>query len=137
MITASGENPGVNRLDIWGTKGRLSVEDAQRVFLDENEMSTEQFARTNQEVYGALNHREREIPLEENALAYQKYFRNFAAHLREGAPLYADGREGQKSLELANAAYLSSWTGIRQAFPVDGALYREFLKKQQEKEARL
>lgn len=137
MITASGENPGVNRLDIWGTKGRLSVEDAQRVFLDENEMSTEEFARTNQEVYGALNHREREIPLEENALAYQKYFQNFAAHLREGAPLYADGREGQKSLELANAAYLSSWTGSRQAFPVDGVLYREFLKKQQEKEARL
>ncbi len=33
MITASGENPGVNRLDIWGTKGRLSVEDAQREFL--------------------------------------------------------------------------------------------------------
>ncbi len=33
MITASGENPGVNRLDIWGTKGRLSVEDAQREFF--------------------------------------------------------------------------------------------------------
>lgn len=134
MITASGEAPGINRLDIWGTKGRLSVTDAQRVVLDENVMSTEEFARTNKEIYGTLAHQEREILLKEGVPAYPKYFRNFADHLLEGMPLYADGEEGLKSVELANGAYLSSWTKSRLALPVDGSLYLEHLREQQRRE---
>lgn len=32
FISATGEAPGVNRLEIWGTKGKLTIEDGARVF---------------------------------------------------------------------------------------------------------
>ena len=38
MISATGEAPGVNRLEIWGSRGRLTVDETVRVLLDENEM---------------------------------------------------------------------------------------------------
>ncbi len=134
MISASGENPGINRLDIWGTKGRLSIEDTERIILDENVMSTEEFAQVNQEIYGRLEHRQREISVEKNSRAYQQWFKNYADHLIKGTPLYADGNEGLKSVELANGAYLSAWSGSRQKFPVDRGVYQAWLKRQQEKE---
>ena len=54
FISASGENPGVNRLEVWGTKGCLCVEDAARVYLDENDMDVQEFGQVNEEIYGIL-----------------------------------------------------------------------------------
>ena len=59
FISASGENPGVNRLEVWGTKGCLCVEDAARVYLDENDMDVREFGQVNEEIYGILGHHRR------------------------------------------------------------------------------
>lgn len=134
LISSSGENPGVNRLEIWGEKGRLCVEDTARVLLDENEMSTTEFAARNREVYGKLAHHIREIPVEENSEVYQTVLRHFADHLRFGTPLLADGEDGLRAVELTNAAYVSAWQECKVRLPVDPAVYEELLHKKQEEE---
>lgn len=131
FITSSGENPGVNRLEIWGTKGRLSIEDTSRLYLDENEMPTDVFAQVNQEVYGRLAHHLREIPAGKEEKDYQKLIANFADHILHGTSLIADGEEGLKSVILMNGAYLSSWLDRKVSLPADEALYQEKLKEKQ------
>lgn len=136
FITASGENPGVNRLELWGTKGRLTIEDTERLYLDENVMSTDEFARVNQEVYGRLEHHLREIPVEQNEMGYQKLITNFADHILHGTPLLADGQEGLKAVRIMNGAYLSSWLEKKVSLPVEEALYLEKLREKQKMEGK-
>ncbi len=131
FITSSGENPGVNRLEIWGTKGRMTVEDTGRVILDENVMTTDEFARTNREIYGVLEHRIKEIPVEANRKGYQEVLTNFAEHLLTGAPLIADGREGWKVVAMTNGAYLSSWQEKKVTLPVEEAVFEACFKERQ------
>lgn len=131
FVSSTGENPGVNRLEIWGTKGRLTVEDTSRVILDENEMPTDEFARVNQEVYGVLKHHAREIPVEEGSNGYQMVLENFSKHLREGTPLLADGWEGLKAIMMTNGAYLSSWQERKVSLPADEEMFLAELKKRQ------
>ncbi|MDO5415785.1 MAG: Gfo/Idh/MocA family oxidoreductase [Lachnospiraceae bacterium] len=134
FLTASGEAPGVNRLEIWGTMGRLCIEDTSRLTFYENVMSTDEFAKTNTEIYGMLDYTVKEIPTEKDERGYQKLLANFSAHLRDGVPLLADGREGLKSVVLMNGAYLSSWLERRISLPAEEALYLEMLEEKMEQE---
>ena len=135
FISASGENPGVNRLEVGGTKGCLCVEDAARVYLDENDMDVQEFGQVNEEIYGILGHHRREIPCEaQPASPYRQVFQNFSDHLRLGTPLMAEGREGLGAVTLTNAAYLSSWLDRRIQFPIDEKLYDMLLVQRQRQE---
>lgn len=134
LISATGEAPGVNRLEIWGTKGKLVVEDHARLYLDENEVSTTDFAKINEIPFGTIPHAVRDISLQEQENPYQQYLENFAAHLLYGTPLFADGREGLKEVQLANAAYVSGWEGCRVTVPVEGARFEKGLAQRQKEE---
>lgn len=135
MISASGEAPGVNRLEIWGSKGRLMVEDGQKLFFDENAVSTEVFAQANQEKFASIPHTLREISLETGGIPYVEIFENFARHLLCGDILYADGADGVKTTALTNAAYVSGWEERRVTVPVAEHRFRNGLKKRQEEES--
>lgn len=134
LISSTGENPGVNRLEIWGERGRLCVEDTARITLDENEMTTAEFAASNREVYGTLAYHSREIPVEANPEAYQTVLRRFSDHLRLGTPMIADGEDGLRAVELTNAAYVSAWQQRKVRLPADPAVYEELLRKKMEEE---
>lgn len=129
FISASGENPGVNRLEIWGTKGMLSIENGDRMIFRENVMETTTFQKVNTEIYGTLKFTEAEMRYSQETSAYQLLLQNFADHLLNGTPLIADGVEGLRSVELANASYLSAWTGQKIALPMDGELYERMLRE--------
>lgn len=134
-IAASAEAPGVNRLEIWGTKGRLCIEDGSRIALDENVTDIREFAENNKEIYGVPEHRLGEIPLEENKGGiYRPIFDNFTAHLLRAAPLNIDGNDGLNTIMLTNGAYLSSWLGRRIDYPIDDALYVSLLGGRQKGE---
>ena len=60
--------------------------------------------------------------------AYRLMLQNFADHLLNGAPLIAPGEEGLKSVELANASYLSAWTEEKVALPIDRNVYERMLR---------
>lgn len=134
MVSATGEAPGVNRLEIWGSKGKLTIEDGKTLTFDENEVSTEEFARTNEEVFAVLPHQARRLPLEADGIAYQQMLSNFARHLLEGTPLIADGWDGLRQVQLANAAYVSGWEERRVALPVDNGRYLEGLQRRKQEE---
>nr|WP_317401246.1 Gfo/Idh/MocA family oxidoreductase [uncultured Gemmiger sp.] len=134
FISSTGEHPGVNRLEIWGERGCLCVEDTARITLDENEMTTAEFAASNREVYGTLAHHSREIPVEANPEVYQTVLRRFSDHLRLGTPMIADGEDGLRAVELTNAAYVSAWQQRRVRLPADPAVYEELLHKKMEEE---
>ncbi|WP_343248681.1 Gfo/Idh/MocA family oxidoreductase [Diplocloster hominis] len=129
-LASSGESPGVNRLEIWGTKGRLTLENNAVLTFDENEVATDEFARSNREIYGKPAHRCRRIPVEETADTYRLMLQNFADHIRYGNVLAVPGEEGLNALELANAAYLSSWFQEEISIPIDDGVYQNALAAQ-------
>ena len=47
----------------------------------------------------------------------------------DGAPLIAPGAEGMNSVELANAALFSSWSGETLELPLDGLAYERKLNE--------
>lgn len=127
MVSASGEAPGVNRLEIWGSKGRLIVEDGAKLYFDENEVSTEEFAQTNQIPFGTIPHTLREIGLDNCPNPYLEVFENFARHILYGDELYANGTDGFRTAALTNAAYVSGWEGCRVTLPVEEQRYLDGL----------
>lgn len=137
LISATGEAPGVNRLEIWGSKGKLTLEDNQRLTFDENQVSTEDFGRTNQVKFAGIPHELREVPLEQMVSPFQAYlevFENFARHLLDGAPLFADGWDGLRTAQLANAVYVSGWEECKVAVPVAEERFAEGLALRQQME---
>ena len=134
FISATGEAPGVNRLEIWGSKGKLTVEDGARVFFDENELSTVEFGKVNTEKFATIPHALRELPLTAMENPYGRVFENFARHILEGEPLFAEGTDGLRTAQLTNAIYLSGWEEQRVALPVDAKLYEQGLAKRQQLE---
>ena len=134
FISATGEAPGVNRLEIWGTRGKLMIEDGVRLYLDENELSTEEFGRVNTEKFASIPHTLREIPLEELDNPYKRVFENYAAHLLRGEPLFADGSDGLRTAQLTNAIYVSGWEERKVALPVETKRYEAALRKRQQEE---
>lgn len=134
FVSATGEAPGVNRLEVWGSKGKLTVEDGKRVFFDENQLSTEEFGKINTEKFAAIPHEERELHLEAVGDPYQAVFENFVRHLLNGDPLFADGQDGLRTCMLTNAIYVSGWEERRVTVPVEEKRYEMGLKQQQEME---
>ena len=133
MVSASGESPGVNRLEIWGSKGRVTVENGSVLTFDENKVSTEEFALTNTEKFAAIDHTLHTIalPAADYTLPYRQILGNFADHLCFGEPLYAEGLEGLKTTQLTNACYASGWLEKRVTLPVEDAVFAEELAKRQ------
>ena len=137
FIASSGEYPGVNRLEIWGTKGRLCIEDSSRILFDENVVPTDEFSSRNQEIYGMPEHHAREITVEKkDAEGYQKIFQNFTDHLRYGEPLLATGEDGLRGVMIANGAYLSSWLKKKVDFPIDDERFAAMLEEKAAEERR-
>ena len=134
MVSATGEAPGVNRLEIWGSKGKLTVEDGKVLTMDENEMSTEDFAASNGEVFAMLPHEARQIPLEGEGIPYLHVMEQFAKTVLTGAPAVADGWDGLREVQLANAVYVSGWEECRVALPVEEARYLAGLHSRQQQE---
>lgn len=135
FISATGEAPGVNRLEIWGSKGKLTIEDGARLYLDENELSTEVFGKVNTEKFAAIPHTQRQIELDAAGNPYQEVFENYARHLLYGDTLFADGSDGLRTCMLTNAIYVSGWEEKRVSVPVDAKRYEEGLRHRQEMES--
>ena len=134
MISATGEAPGVNRLEIWGSKGKLTVEDGIALTFDENEISTEEFAKTNKEVFASLPHTARQLPLPVPGNPYQQVMSRFADSVLTGGSLVADGWDGLREVQLANAVYVSGWEERRVTIPVEEQRYLDGLYRRQQAE---
>ena len=129
FISASGENPGVDRFEIWGTGGKLTVESGKTLTLDRNLVDIDTFNRENTEIYAQPEHDLQILEAGTEPQPYVVMLQNFSDHVRKGTPLTAPGSEGLNSLMLANAAYLSAWTGEKIRLPLDDERYVKLLQE--------
>ena len=133
FISATGEAPGVNRLEIWGSKGRLTME-GNRISFAENAVDTEEFGKVNTEKFARIPFETHEEVLEAQVNPYTAVFENFADHILCGSPLFTSGWDGLKEVQLANAIYVSGWEEKKVALPVAEERYLDGLVIRQEME---
>ena len=133
FVSATGEAPGVNRLEIWGTKGRLTL-DGNKLTFGENKMDLEEFGKVNTEKFAQVPFEVHEVTIDQQVNPYGGVFENFAAHILRGTPLSADGLDGLRQVQLANAIYVSGWEEKKVPIPVAQEQYLAGLKLRQEME---
>ena len=125
FITCTGECPGTNRFEVSLDGGQLVCEN-DRLILRRSETPADRFIREFAGGYGKPNVTTADIT---PGGAYTKHagvIRAFARHILYGEPMVADGREGLRSLMLANAMLLSAWTDETIPLPMDGTADARF-----------
>lgn len=133
FISATGEAPGINRMEVWGTKGRLTME-GNKITFAENEVSTEEFGAVNTEKFATIPYTVHEEILDQQINPYGVILNNFAEHLLRGAALLTTGWDGLREVQLANAVYVSGWEERKVSLPVAEDRYLDGLRQRQEME---
>lgn len=129
ILSASGEHPGVNRLEIWGNKGCLTITDGKTLTFARNLVDIDTFNRDNREVFGQPAYENATLVNVDAFDPYPMMLQNFADHILNGVPLVADGNDGLNTIMLTNAAYLSGWTEKKVALPFEDEVYLELLEE--------
>lgn len=124
FITTTGELPGTNRLEISGDKGKIVIENGKLTFwqLSYGERSY---------CFAPKGTKAPEVTVSEFVpqgpeTAHRGILQNFTDHILKGEPLLAPGYDGAQSLQISNAAYLSSWTGGWVDLPMTAASCARF-----------
>ncbi|HEY3756634.1 MAG TPA: Gfo/Idh/MocA family oxidoreductase [Opitutaceae bacterium] len=128
FIASTGEAPGTNRLEVMAENGRVVAENGTLRFT-RNRVPTAKFSRTTREPFSAPPTQERVFHFRDSGGQHLAVLRNFTEAILKDAPLLAPAAEGIRSVELANAILLSSWTGRQVDLPFDSALYARWLKR--------
>ncbi len=123
FITTTGEAPGTNRFEVSGTKGKLLCEN-KKLFFYQNAEDSQSFSKTSSESFAAPKCEIIEPETDGENLQHVGILANFTKAILGKEPLFVDGKEGIKGVELMNAIELSGWhNGARVALPIDGDLY--------------
>ena len=133
FVSATGEAPGINRLEVWGSKGRLTME-GNTITFAENQPSIDEFAKINTEKFAKIPYVVHEEAYDQQVNPYGIIMQNFADHLLRGEPLLTTGRDGLRQLQLTNAIYVSGWEERKVTLPVEEKRYIDGLKARQEAE---
>lgn len=131
LVTSTGEAPGINRLEISGQRGRLTLEKDALTFL-RNEVETRQYSDSTREGYQPPDCWSVRIPLNRELPPggqHAAILRNFVAAIRTGEPLIAPAAEGLGSVALINAMLLSSFEDRPVTLPLSPARYAAFLRQ--------
>lgn len=126
FVTGTGESPGVNRLEIAGDAGTLTVE-GRVVRLALNRRSTRAVLRSCNEPMPAPDCRVTARTFRPAAGLHAAAVQNFVNAIRNGAALLAPLAEGVAAVELANAMSYSSARGRTVELPLDARAYARWL----------
>ena len=123
FIASTGDDPGTNRLEITGTRGKMVLENGKltlwRLRYDEREFCFMQGEKKNPAEVTEI--------VDEPYNGHVRILQNFTNAIRFGERLIAPGEDAMNELEIANAAYLSAWKGCEVAVPVEPEEYRQAL----------
>ncbi|MHB1457338.1 MAG: Gfo/Idh/MocA family protein [Armatimonadota bacterium] len=128
FVTSTGEAPGINRLEIVGSMGRLLVE-GNRIFFYRNEVSSVEFSSTTTEGFATPPVWNIEILVNGNGGQHMEVTQNFVNAILDGTPLIAPAEEGLNSVEIANSIVYSALTDTTVNLPLDSAAYEAKLKE--------
>ncbi len=128
FITSTGDAKGSNRLEIQMDKAKFVAENDQ-LWIDEYEMTEQEFSRTNKELFATVKSEKRLIETDGKNEQHIGVLNAFAGAILRGEPLVANGVEGINGLTLSNAMHLSAFLGKPVEIPFDEDLYYEELMK--------
>ncbi len=128
FITSTGEAPGTNRLEISGTKGKLTIESG-KLTLCKLKADEREFCFECQDNFSSIPSETVVIEQTKKETAHMGILQNFANAIINGEELISPGFDGIHEVEISNAAYLSSWLDRWIELPIDEDLYYSELQK--------
>lgn len=128
FITSTGEAPGTNRLEISADNGKVVLEGGHITFW-RTRVPSSQFLKEWPNGFGSPEVWKCEVPFRGGGEEHKGITKNWVQAIQQGTPLLADGQEGIRGVELANAMMLSTWTDDWVDIPVDEERFYAELKK--------
>lgn len=123
FITSTGETPGVNRLEISGTKGMLVVEN-DKLRMCKLASDSQETSKTAKVWTKDIDCEWIDVETDGENPKHAGIINNFANALLGTEELFVPGTEGIKMVELMNAMELSGWNdGEKIILPVDEERY--------------
>jgi predicted dehydrogenase len=137
FITSTGDTPGTNRFEILGDKGKLICEEKLNEEGKKYDLLTFTKLETPEREFNATYKGGFGEPKSETVVVetYGKneqhagILNNFANAILGIEPLFVDGKEGIRGVELMDSMLLSTWLGQTVSLPIDGDLYLDELNK--------
>ncbi len=126
FLTATGEAPGTNRLEIAAERGRVVLE-GQPIEFIRNEIEVTPFLEDLNNVWAVPDRWRCEIHAPGGGGQHKEITHNFVDAILDGAPLIAPASEGIRSVELANAMIYSTLLDRAVDLPLDGSAYEAAL----------
>jgi predicted dehydrogenase len=128
FVTTTGEAPGVNRLEVAGERGLVTVDENGIRFI-RNEIPTGRHLAECPKAFTSPDVWDITIPVTERNGKHLTLLNNFSEAILQGAPLIAPAAEGIHSVELANAILYSGAQGRPVQLPLDAPLYESWLNE--------
>ncbi len=128
FVTSTGDTPGTNRFEILGDKGKLVCENEKLTFTRLVTPERE-FNATWKGGFGEPEKEVVEVETDGKNPQHLGILNNFANAVLGLEPLFVDGKEGIRGVQLMDAMLLSSFLGRDVEIPIDDDLYLEELNK--------
>lgn len=128
FVSSTGESPGVNRLELVGTRATLILEQG-KLTLTRNAADMIEFSRNAKQGFVKPDARTEDVPFANAVAPHAVLMQNFVNAILDGEPLLAPGAEGVHSVELANAMVHSSLAGETVELPLEGAVWEKRLNQ--------
>jgi len=127
FITTTGETPGTNRFEVSGTGGKLVCENGELRWY-KNRTDSQVFSKESDQGFSIPGTDRMEVEVDGKNPQHEGIINNFANAILGIEPLFVDGTEGIRGVELMNAIELSGWKNGEEVFlPVDEEEYLSYL----------
>lgn len=128
FITSTADSPGTNRFEILGSRGKIVCE-KDTLTVSRLHTDLQEFLMTEKSGFAEPEHTEEVIPQGGENPQHVGILNNFANAVLGLEPLYVNGQEGLRCVELIDAMLFSGWTGREVSLPIDDDAYYEELQK--------
>ena len=131
FIASSREFPGTNRLEITGNLGKVILEEDRFMTVHCLSMPESKFSVSSNSYFGPIPYSTTQVvhPFAENEEQQAAMIRNFVEAVEMKTQPACSISDAACSLEITNAAYLSSWTKSPVTLPLPLAEYRQALNQ--------
>lgn len=121
FIASGHEQPGTDRLEICGTKGRIVVTDGREVEICRLAQEERAFTISCTQPFGEIPSTVERLSFDDgtNEIQQAAALANFAEAVAGRSPIMCSLQEGVRSLQMIQAAYLSHWNRSEMAIPAD------------------
>ena len=132
FVTSTGDTPGTNRLEIMGDKGKIVCQGdkTMNVFKFYKLATSErEFCKTSKEGFKNPVFEEIDVETDGKNPQHVGILNNFSNAILGLEPLFVEGVEGIRGVELMDSMLLSTWLGKSVELPIDDDLYLAELNK--------